>query len=71
MRAFLALPMGTGGICWDGGKPYKLVGRLKDTYGRTPKEHFGTAMGQSYTWELPLANTPLGVELLLATGRGQ
>ena len=71
MRAFLAHPAGTGGICWDVGKPCKVVGRLKNTYGRTPKGHFGAAMGQSHTKELPLPNTQLVVELLLATGCGQ
>lgn len=29
-RAFLAHPVGTGGICWDGGKPYNVVGQLKE-----------------------------------------
>jgi len=35
------------------------------------QEHFGAALEQSHTWELPLPNTLLLVELLLATGCGQ
>ena len=35
------------------------------------QENFGAALEQSHTWELPLPNTLLLVELLLATGCGQ
>ena len=35
------------------------------------QENFGAALEQSHTWELPLPNTLLLVELLLATGFGQ